>query len=120
MIEGISGCCATQEENRYDGRKMVRPRCHFICRFNRSQDNLSKISNSERETLVSNSYYSTSQVATELNRGILHAPIALNVSALHTSYFAPGKNPVVSMGSFLKVKALTLTNKTLPQASSGL
>lgn len=34
VLEGISGCCVTQEENRYCRRKVVRPRCHFICRFN--------------------------------------------------------------------------------------
>lgn len=116
VLEGISGCCVTQEENRYCRRKVVRPRCHFICRFNSPQNNFSKISSSERETLVRNSYCSPSQVVAELNRGISH----LNVSASQTLHFASGKNPVVSKGSFLKVKVLTLAKETLPQASFGL
>lgn len=96
--------------------KGARPCCPFICRFNSSQNNLSKTSRSERETLLSNCYCSTSQVVTELNRGISH----LNVSTSHTLYFAPGKNPLVSKGSFLKVKVLTLAKQALPQASFGL
>lgn len=90
--------------------------CHFICTFNSSQNKLSKISSSERESLSSNCYCNISQVVTELNRGVSD----LNFSTSHTSYFAPGKNPVVSKGSFLKVKVLTLAKEALPQASCGL
>lgn len=42
LLAGISGCCATDEENRYYGWKVARPCCHFICRFNSSQDNVSR------------------------------------------------------------------------------
>lgn len=116
MLGGISGCCATEEENRYYGWKVARPCCHFICRFNSSQNTLSKISSSERDSHGSNCYCRTFQVATELNGGISH----LNVSTSHPLYFAPGKNPVVSKGNFLKVKAQTLAKEALPQAAFGL
>lgn len=115
VLEDTCGSCATQEENRHYGWKVARW-LHFICTFNSSQNNLSKISSSERESFSSNCYCNISQVVTELNRGISD----LNFSPSHTSYFAPGKNPVVSKGSFPKVKVLTLAKEALPQASRGL
>ena len=117
VLAGNSGCCATEEENGYYGWKVARPCCHFICRFNNSQNNLAKISSSERDTQISNCYCRTSQVATELNGSTSH----LNVSTSHPLYFATGKNLMVSNRSFLKVKEVqTSAMEALPQATFGL